>query len=77
MTGETDMHKFKLQQAVVPSHCGPEPKSIWEVVNLLPVQADEAPQYRIRERDSGVERAVNEREIKSLFDAPDAGSRSV
>ncbi len=71
------MHKFRLRQAVVPAHSGPELKHTCEIVGLLPVKVDEEPQYRIRERDSGIERTVSEREIKPLFGEPEHALQSV
>ena len=71
------MHKFKLRQAVVPAHSGPEPKHTCEIVSLLPVKADDEPQYRIKERDSGIERIVSEREIKPLFGELEHASPSI
>jgi hypothetical protein len=61
------MHKLKLNQAVVPAQAGRERHEVYEVVRLLPALPNGEMQYRIKGRESGVERMVRESEIKPLF----------
>jgi hypothetical protein len=58
------VHKFKLKQAVVLARSAREGPEIYEVVHLRPVLPNGEPQYRIRGRESGIERAVRESEIR-------------
>jgi hypothetical protein len=62
------VHKFKLKQAVVPTHAAREPRDTYEIIRLMPELPNGEPQYRIRGRDSGIERVVHEAEIKPLFE---------
>ncbi len=62
------MHKLKLKQAVVPAHSGRERPDIYEIIRLMPELPTGDPQYRIKGRETGVERVVREGEIKPLFD---------
>ncbi len=62
------MHKFKLKQSVVlarPAREGPE---VYEIIHLRPVLPNGEPQYRIRGRESGIERAVRESEIRPYIE---------
>ncbi|HEX2553926.1 MAG TPA: hypothetical protein VHL98_09500 [Microvirga sp.] len=61
------MHRLKVKQAVVPAQSGRERPDTYEIVRLLPELPNGEPQYRIRGRESGVERVVREAEIRPLF----------
>jgi hypothetical protein len=62
------MHRLKLKQAVVPAHSGRERHEVYEVVRLMPALPNGEVQYRIKGRESGVERVVRDSEIKPLFE---------
>ena len=62
------MHKLKLKQAVIPTHPGRERHEVYEVVRLLPALPNGEVQYRIKGRETGIERLVRESEIKPLFE---------
>ena len=62
------MHKFKLEQAVIPARMEREGRDIYEIVRLLPELPNGEPQYRIQGQDSKIERVVREGEIKAAFE---------
>ncbi len=64
---ETDMHKLKLKQAVILVHTGRDLRDIYEIVRSLPDLPNGEAQYRIRGRDSGMERVVRQAEIRPVF----------
>ncbi len=69
------MHKFKPKQAVVPAQSGRERPEICEIVRLMPELPNGEPQYRIRGRESGVERVVREAEIKAAHEQTMGGAQ--
>ena len=62
------MHKLKLKQAVIPAYAGRERHEVYEVVRLMPALPNGEVQYRIKGRETGIERLVRESEIKPLFE---------
>ena len=51
-----------------PAYAGRERHEVYEVVRLLPALPNGEVQYRIKGRESGIERIVRESDIKPLFE---------